>query len=799
MAVSAVRPGEEGGGNAGSVAPIRKKKKRLPILGKPPSKEDLALSRSKAAEAMKLGTFPPEDGESLLTGPNAALAVMFDPSAHPGGTMSPENIGIGAGPSGAAAMAGAGLSKYLTPKMVKALPANGNRKAVSDIPDSLMEKAKTRLRKIFPNKSLNDLEPDEAHTLFDDVVKGLDYPPAKAVRVKRKEVRTGAQAKTATAARSTARQEDSANVTRSITKDKDAAQAVGSPAVNVSEGTVRTGGRREVSGESSPIKGASADAANKESRGVSEDLQGVVTGQATPRAQAPSMAGDVLTPGEVKAVNQGARTRVRKEETRTQRKKVKEADKEGRRIKAEADNLEVTHVTTASVELGILKGRVRKIEGTASQETIDESQAAITKLYNKIDDLAKQNYKPMKAARVAKDQENLDQAARSKAALKDSTPKDPKAAQESFAHWQKLTPKDRNAVQRRAEEIAEKSFEKMNGEERMAFIARAMSNRHQKMIADSQIRSQKTAQSRAAADGAPQKESRIETRRRELREQEAGKLANQKPATEAVEGVAEEVTQAAPRASGRERLEKRAKQGAGATLSGLAGGAAGGYVGGPVGAQVGAMLAPPVIEAAKRAPITTGVALAGVGGAHLYNTADERREAEMLEAANSRVRTARKVNKGKKKLADSTAAAKASRLADLNKNQWYGPKIKYDEDGNPQSFPNNWIEAYHKVQNAAVEAITAGLANNDPFYKGAEIDDEYEKIDDMEEGALQNEAMAKHFQETIGYALEQGYADTFSVEYDEDGNPADLDIPMIINAIFGKQNPKRKSKSGKKK
>ena len=785
MAVSAVRPDEEGGGNAGSVAPIRKKKKRLPILGKPPSKDDLALSRSKAAEAMKLGTFPPEDGESLLTGPNAALAVMFDPSAHPGGMMSPENIGIGAGPSGAAAMAGAGLSKYLTPKMVKALPANGNRKAVSDIPDSLMEKAKKRLGKLFEEKSLDDLEVDEAHTLYDDVVKGLDYAPSKAVRVGRKEVREGAEAKTATAARSTARQEDSANVTRSITRDKDAAQAVGSPAVNVNEGAARTGGRREVSGESSPIKGASADAANRESRGVSEDLKEVVTGQATPRTPAPSMAGDVLTPGEVKAVNQGAVTRARKEQTRTQRKKVREADKEGRRIKAEADNLEVTHVGTASIELAILKGRALKIKETASQETIDASQAAITKLANKVDDLKNQNYKPIKAAKLAKDQEDLDQAARSRAALDDSTPKDPKVAQESFAHWQKLTPKERNAVQRRAEEIAEKSFEKMNGEERMAFIARAMSNRHQKMIADSQIRARKTAQNRSDA-----------ARRQKVAD---NKAAETKTATETVEGVAEEVTQAAPRASGRQRLEKRAKQGVGATLSGLAGGAAGGYVGGPVGAQVGAMLGPIAAKVAKKVPITTGAAIAGVGAAHLYNTADERREAEMLEAANSRVRTARGVNEGKKKLAESTAATKAERLADLNKNQWYGPKIKYDEDGNPQSFPNNWIEAYHKVQNAAVEAITAGLANNDPFYKGAEIDDEYEKIDDMEEGALQNEAMAKHFQETIGYALEQGYADTFSVEYDEDGNPADLDIPMIINAIFGKQNPKRKSKSGKKK
>ena len=788
MAVSAVRPGEEGGGNAGSVAPIRKKKKRLPILGKPPSKDDLALSRSKAAEAMKLGTFPPEDGESLLTGPNASLAVMFDPSAHPGGTMSPDNIGIGAGPSGAAAMAGAGLSKLLTPKMVKALPASGKRKAVSDIPDSLMAKAKTRVRKLFKNKGLDDLEPDEAHTLFDDVVDNLDYQPVKAVRTERREVKEGAKAKTATAARSTTRQEDSANVTRSITKDKDAAQAVGSPAVNVSEGAVRTGGRREVRGEGSPLKGASADAANREARGVSEDLKGVVTGQATPKKAAPSMYGEMITEEEVKAVNQGALTRARKGETRTQRGKVKAADKEGRRITAAAKELEVTDVGAARVELAILNSRVSKIKGTASQETIDANQSAITKLENKIDNLEKQNLKPIKAARAAKDQENLDRAARSKAALKDSSPKDPRAAQESFARWQKLTPKDRNNVQRRAEQIGEKSFEKMNADERMAFIARAMSNRKQGMIAGGQRRAQQTAQNRAAADGTPQKESRIETRRRELREEEAGKLANQKPATETVEGVAEEVTQAAPRASGRERLEKRAKQGAGATLSGLAGGAAGGYVGGPVGAQVGAMLAPPVIEAAKRAPITTGVALAGVGGAHLYNTADERREAEMLEAANSRVRTARKVNKGKKKLADSTAATKAERLADLNKNQWHGPKIKFDEDGNPQSFPNNWIEAYHKVQNAAVEAIRAGLANNDPFYKGAEIDDEYEKINDMEEGALQNEAMAKHFRDTIGYALEQGYADTFSVEYDEDGNPADLDIPMIINAIFGNKN-----------
>ena len=666
------------GGRPIKIRPQKTKRKPKPAAATgpktPPSEYDIAVQRAKAAENMKSALTQmdfPAGGEKGVAGPDAGLGFLMDPSQYPGGFTSPEFGGIATGGAAAAAgpiIAGQGIARLLSAKMVKDLPKGGALKGIGDIPKSLVAKIDARSRKLF-GKDPKDLNKVEAQGLFTDVVDKKNYAPVRAVKTERAAVTQEAQSKTAAVKHSTGRKEEGAGITATIRRDAKAADAAGTPAIAVAQPAAKTGTTRTATGEGAPVKGARAELAGKETRETTESLKSQVSRQAEPRAAAPSMAGEKLTPAQVDAARQKAATTARKVETKAIKATTKASDAEAKSIGKTSDGIDGTgqflDPSAATKQHQELQVRLDKVKDTASPEVLKTIQNKLTKLKNRLGNTAQQADASTKRAK-------LQQAAERKAASEAAEPANAAKALESFNAFLKLKPAEQKSIGKRASAMAKKPWEEMTGAERRRFVHAVWTTpqvghlpRHatpQQRSVISQRRErvgsqrrQRAARETQAADVASQKEAA--TAKAAAKEAEAAKKVGP---IEAVERGARQVVTAAPKALG--AGAKKGKELAGKAWRG---------------------------ELSKKAPLGSAALAAGTGAAYLAKKHFvESEEEAMTEAAQKKLDAAGiSVPKalGRKKIKD--AKIKASRAHD--KVGWYGDPVT--------KWPKNWLSLYRKM------------------------------------------------------------------------------------------------------
>ena len=452
------------GGRPVRIRPKKTKRKPKPVAATgpktPPSEYDIAVKRAKAAESMKSALTQmdfPAGGEKGIAGAEANLGFLMDPSQYPGGFTSPEFTGSsGVGPAGLSIVAGQGVARLLSKKMVKDIPKGGPAKGIGDIPKSLTANMDARSRKLF-GKDPKNLNKYEAQGLFTDVVDKKNYAPVAGVRAERAAVGTEARAKTAAATQATARREEGAGITATLKADKRAAEAAGTPAIVVSERTSRTGAPRAVRSEESGIKGVQAKVAGKEGREAGVAAKGQVARQTEPRPPAPSMAGETLTEKQVAGVGRKARTRVSKKAT-------SKANKAVRGIRNASDEVDATvDPSAAKKQLKELQAQLDELEGTASPEAFKAAKGVLAKLKNRISNT-------VGATVATANRGKVQQAAERRAAAQAATPANAKIAQKSWDEFLKLDQVQQKALGVQAAKLAKKPWGEMNGAERRRWV-----------------------------------------------------------------------------------------------------------------------------------------------------------------------------------------------------------------------------------------------------------------------------------------------------------------------------------------
>ena len=185
---------------------------------------------------------------------------------------------------------------------------------------------------------------------------------------------------------------------------------------------------------------------------------------------------------------------------------------------------------------------------------------------------------------------------------------------------------------------------------------------------------------------------------------------------------------------------------------------------GPVGAGIGAVGAPIAREAFRRAP--TATVLTGLGTTAALKADDiaedylEGQEADILARTTQRTQARRSEMAGQEK----RRRAEAQRIATLREKQWHGVPVQFDDDGNPQSWPDNWEVTYENIADVVPASETT------LFRKNMRIKDPVRK----------RKAMAKHMRQLAGGLINAGYDNVLAIEYDDKGNPAtEIDVDAI--------------------
>ena len=636
-------------------------------------------------------------------------------SFRPQRVVSEDLSTIGIPGMGMAGVIGIGAKKggLITARMAKELNQLDELKTLDDIPEAFTaQQVSDRSRKLF-GKNPKQLNAQEEASVWIDLVDNAQpgkklFQPSRKVKTSRGAERSEAAEKLSEAERKTERVEEAAGQAATLGKEAKVAEAVGTTTVEVGGQAAKTGSRRAQRTGQTRAAARAEDTAS-EARVVDEELRGTVARQANEAAPRPSMAGQTRSADDI--AKQRAQQQ-RKAETKSR----KNADRDLRKVAKQKlpDTVDETFVSN-------LEQQIEAAAKTGTPAQVEAARKTLSRARNKLTNQTQQSTAEAK---------NLQQASERRAAAKAAEPDDAVAAQATFDEWAALPDSvvRKKQIGKRAAELAKKPYGEMTGVERRNFIAQAAKERP--------IR----ATSKPAS----------------------------KPAAEATEEVVEEVAEALPLS---QRIEGMARKGAKAAVTSGVGAGVGGTVGGPVGAGVGAVAAPVVREAFRRAPVATALGTAGTGaalvGADAADSYHEGQEADILARTTKRTKAKRAEQAGAEKL----KRAEQQRIASLREKQWHGVPVKFDDDGNPESWPDNWEVAYENISAVVPES------ENDLFRKNMRIA--------QRDAVRGRKAMAKHLRQIVGGLIKAGYADVLEVEFDDEGNPVtDIDIEAI-RAIWG--------------
>ena len=663
---------------------------------------------------------------TLKPGRNRIAEIQGRSTAfRPQRVVSEDLATIGIPGMGMAGVIGIGAKKggLITSRMAKELNQLDELKTLDDLPEAFTaQQVSDRSRKLFGKNPAQLTKQEEAVVwidLVDNAQRGKrTFAPSPKVKGPRQAERRQAAEKLAQAQRQTERAEEGAGIAATLGKEARSAEAAGTTTVEVGGQAARTGGRRGAQRTGQTRTAARAGETATEGRAVKEELRQAVTRQADEAAPRPSMAGQTRSAEDIaeQSAKQQSKAATRKRKAET--KAAKNADRDLNKIAKQKLPNEVDEAFVRNLEQ-----QIETAAQTGTPAKVEAARETLTRAQNKLTNQTQKAAGQARRAKEAAEAKNLQQAAERRAAAKSAEPDDVAAAQATFDEWAALPDSvvRKKQIGKRAAELAKKPWDEMTGIERRNFIAQAAKERP--------IR----PKSKPAS----------------------------KPAAEATEEVVEE---AAERVPFTERLERGAKTVGKAALTGGVGAGVGGTMAGPVGAGIGAVGAPIAREAFRRAP--TATVLTGLGTTAALKADDiaedylEGQEADILARTTQRTQARRSEMAGQEKL----RRAEAQRIATLREKQWHGVPVQFDDDGNPQSWPDNWEVTYENIADVVPASETT------LFRKNMRIKDPVRK----------RKAMAKHMRQLAGGLINAGYDNVLAIEYDDEGNPAtEIDVDAI--------------------